>query len=68
MIRVKNFFIYEEVKDMTAEILIALMLLGTGLIAGFVCEAMDAGVFDRIVIKLNNYIVSRIERLEGKDI
>ena len=63
----KNSFIYEEVNDMTADTLFALIFLGIAFV-GYTIGMLDyMGVFDRLAIKLTNYIVSRIERLE-KDI
>ena len=53
---------------MTAETVFALIFLSFAFFGRIICEMMDAGVMDKIAIKLNNYIVSRIERLEGKDI
>ena len=36
---------------------------------GYTIGMLDyMGVFDKIAIKLGNYIVKQIERLEGKDI
>lgn len=66
--RVKNTLIYEEVKDMTIENLFALIFLSFAVFGRIICEMIDRGAFDIIAVRLTNYIVSRIERNEGKDI
>lgn len=53
---------------MTAEELFGLIFIATAMFGYLIITAMHYGVFDKIAIKLGNYIVKRIERLEGKDI
>ena len=53
---------------MSAELLVGLIFIAAAIISKNIIDASDAGVFDMIIIRLNNYIVKRIERLEGKDI
>ena len=63
----KNPHIYEEVNDMTAEILFGLIFIAAAVICKVIIDAINSGVFDMLIVRLNNYILSRIERLE-KDI
>ena len=53
---------------MAIEVALGLILLAMAFVIHTVIVMIDNGAFDRIVIRLNNYIVARIERLEGKDI
>lgn len=53
---------------MTAETLFALIFLSFAVFGRIICEMIDKGAFDRLAIRLANYIVSRNERLERKDI
>lgn len=53
---------------MTAETLIGLIFITTAVFGRLICTAIDVGLFDRIAIRLTNYIVTRMERNEGKDI
>lgn len=53
---------------MTAETLFGLIFIAVAMVGLFIGTAIEIGVFDKIAIILSNYIVNRIERLEGKDI
>ena len=53
---------------MSADTLFALIFIGSAAFAAIIGSAIDAGLSDRIAIMLSNYIVSRIERIEGRDI
>lgn len=52
---------------MTFETIVALTLLVIAVFCHLVLAGIHYGAFDAIIVRLNNYIVSRIERLE-KDI
>ena len=52
---------------MSAEVLFGLIFIAVVFFGRIIIEAINAGVFDMIIVRLNNYILSRIERLE-KDI
>ena len=53
---------------MSPEVLFGLIFITTAFIGRIIIGAINAGVFDIIAVKLTNYIVSRIERLEREDI
>lgn len=53
---------------MTADTLFGLIFITAAVFGHLILVAIHYGVFDIIAIKLTNYIVSRIERLERKDI
>ena len=63
----KSTFLYEEVNDMSADSLFALIFLGAAVFGHLIITAIHYGVFDIIAVKICNYIVSRMERNE-KDI
>lgn len=52
---------------MSAEILFGLIFIAAAFIGRIIIDAINAGVFDMIIVRLNNHIISRMERLE-KDI
>ena len=52
---------------MEAEVIFGLIFIAVAFFGRIILEAINAGVFDIIIVRLNNYILSRIERLE-KDI
>ena len=52
---------------MSAEVLFGLIFIAVAFFGKIIVDAINAGVFDMIIVRLNNYILSRIERLE-KDI
>ena len=52
---------------MSFESIVALTLLVVAVFCHLVLAGIHYGAFDAIIVRLNNYIVSRIERLE-KDI
>ena len=60
----KNTFLYEEVKDMTADALFAVIFLAIMMFGHLILAAIHYGAIDIIAIKLTNYIVSRMERNE----
>lgn len=64
----KNPHIYEEVNDMRPEEIFGLIFIATAIFGRLIVTAIHYGAFDVIAIKLTNYIVSRMERNEGKDI
>ena len=53
---------------MSADTLFALIFIGTAAFAAIIGSAIDVGFFDKIAVRLCNNIVSRMERIEGKDI
>lgn len=53
---------------MSAEVLFGLIFIATAMFGHLILTAIHYGLFDKIVIKLNNYILSRMERNERKDI
>ena len=53
---------------MRPEEIFGLIFIATAVFGHLIVTAIHYGMFDIIAIKLTNYIVSRIERLEGKDI
>ena len=53
---------------MSAETLFGLIFITTAMFAMLFTGVSAAGVFDIIEVKICNYIVSRMERIEGKDI
>lgn len=53
---------------MSAEVIFGLIFIMLAVICKVIIDASNAGVFDMIIVRLNNYILSRIERIEGKDI
>lgn len=53
---------------MSIEVALGLIFLALALVLYIVCRMIDMGVFDRIVVRLNNYILSRIDLLEREDI
>lgn len=53
---------------MSADSLFALIFIATAMFGHLIVTAIHYGVFDIIAVKICNYIVSRMERIEGKDI
>ena len=53
---------------MTAETLFGLIFIVTAMFGMLIATAIDMGIFDIIAVRICDYIVSRIERNEGKDI
>lgn len=53
---------------MSADELFALIFIATAVFGVLICTAIDMGLFDMIAVKICDYIVSRMERIEGKDI
>ena len=53
---------------MSAEVLFGLIFVTAAIIGRVIIDAANAGVFDMIVVRLNNYIISRMEYLERGDI
>ena len=49
---------------MSAEIIFALIFITAAVIGKVIVDAINAGVFDMIIVRLNNYIISRMEILE----
>ena len=52
---------------MSAEVLFGLIFIAAAMFGHLILTAIHYGLFDMIIVRLNNYILSRIERLE-KDI
>lgn len=53
---------------MTAETLFGLIFIVTAMFGLLIATAIDMGVLDIIAVRICDYIDSRIERLDGKDI
>ena len=53
---------------MSAEVIFALIFIAVAVIGRVIVDAINAGVFDHIVVRMNNYIISRIGLLEREDI
>ena len=64
----KSTVLYEEVNDMSAEVIFGLIFITIAVIGRVIVEAINSGVFDMLTVRLNNYILSRIERNERGDI
>ena len=53
---------------MSAEVLFGLIFITVAVIGRVIIDAINAGVIDAIIVRLDNYIVSRMERIERWDI
>lgn len=53
---------------MAGEVALGLILLTMAFIIRTFIVMIDNGSFDRIIVRLNNYIISRMERNEREDI
>jgi hypothetical protein len=53
---------------MAGEVALGLILLVMAFIIRTFIVMIDNGTFDRIIVRLNNYIISRMERNEREDI
>lgn len=53
---------------MSADSLFALIFIGAAWFSAIIGSAINVGFFDKIAIKICDYIVSRMERIEREDI